>query len=257
MTPVQPTSSSLRPLLKRIGLEEKEAEIYLALLTLKSARASSVARLARQSRSHAYLMLRSLEKRGLVAELDRGKVLHFVAEPPEALLSYLENREQELKSIRTIAEGALPQLKALTQPLVDQPRVTLLSGMDGVKKVYRQILREPFCGIFNPEVMYRAFGENLVTRLFGTRAHLRGRDLLVNNAGAKRYLKEVEQHEEYEIRLLPKGMTFETDCLIYADAVSIFSSDNEHTIVRIENQSIANTFCAWFEVLWKISRENS
>ncbi|MFH0770307.1 MAG: helix-turn-helix domain-containing protein [Candidatus Peregrinibacteria bacterium] len=242
--------SSLRALLKRIGLEEKEIEIYLAALTLKFARASDIARLAKQSRSHAYLMLRSLENRGLISELDRGKVLHFVAEPPESLLSYLEDREQEFRSIRAIAEGALPQLKALTQPLVDQPRVTLLSGMDGMKKVYRHILREKFVGAFNAEAMYKAFGENIVTKLFGKKARLRGRDLLVNNAGAKRYLKEVIQDEEYETRLLPKGMAFETDIMIFADTVCLFSYDSERTIVRIENQNIANAFRAWFEVLW-------
>jgi predicted DNA-binding transcriptional regulator len=243
-------NSSLRALLKRIGLEEKEAEVYLAALTLKSAKASDIAKLSKQSRSHAYLMLRALEKRGLVSEIDRGKVLHFVAEAPESLLAYLDDREEEIRSIRTIAEGALPQLKSLTQPLVDQPHVTLLHGLDGMKQVYRAVLKNEFVALFNPEVMFATFGENITTKLFGKNARLRGRDLLVNNAGAKRYIGEVSQDDEYQIRLLPKNVTFGTDTIVYEDTVAMFSYDSEQTIVRIENQNIANAFRAWFEVLW-------
>jgi predicted DNA-binding transcriptional regulator len=250
MPTAQPQNSSLRALLKRIGLEEKEIEIYLAAISLKSARATDIAKLAKQSRSHAYLMLRSLEKRGLVAEVDRGNILHFIAEPPEALLTYLENQEEEIKNIRTIAEGAIPQLEALTQPLVDQPRVTLLHGLEGMKKVYRAVLKKEFVSLFNPEAMYDAFGENIVTNFFGKNARIRGRDLLVDNEGAKRYIGEVMQNDEYQIRLLPKNITFKTDTIVYEDTVAMFSYDSERTIVRIENQNIADAFRSWFEVLW-------
>ena len=251
MSSVQPISPSLRTLLRRIGLEEKEAEVYLAALTLKSARATDIAKLAKQSRSHAYLMLRALEKRGLVAEIDRGKVLHFVAEPPESLLTYLENQEEEIRSIRTIAEGALPQLKSLTQPLVDQPHVTLLHGLDGMKQVYRAVLKNEFIALFNPQAMYDAFGGNVVTKLFGKNVQLRGRDLLVDNSDAKRYMSEMTQGEEYKIRLLSKSTVFGTDTIVYENTVAMFSYDSDRTIVRIQNQNIADSFRVWFEVLWE------
>ncbi len=247
-------NSPLRALLKRIGLEEKEAEVYLALLTLKSARASDIASLAKQSRSHSYLMLRSLQKRGLVSEVEHGKVLRFIAEPPEHLVRYLEDRESELSTLKMLAEGALPQLKSLTQPLIDQPRVTLLRGVEGMKQVYRTALKNNFVALFNSEAMYKTFGENMMTKLFGKHVQLHGRDLLVNNDGAKQYIGEMAQDEEYQIRLLPKGMSFATDTIVYGDTVAIFSYDSEQTIVRIENQNIADAFRSWFEVLWKAGK---
>jgi hypothetical protein len=247
-------STSLRALLKRIGLDAKEVEVYLAALSLKSARASDIAVIAKQSRSHTYLMLRSLEGRGLVSEVDRGKVLHFVAEPPESLLSYLDNREQEIAGLKVLAEGALPQLRALTKPLIDQPHVTLLHGLDGMKQIYRSILKNEFVGIFNPEIMYGAFSENIVTKLFGKKVRLRGRDLLVDNAAAKRYLREMQQDDEYQIRILPKDAQFSTDTIIFEDTVALFSYDSELSIIRIENRNIADAFRAWFEVLWGMGK---
>lgn len=226
--------------------------MYLAALTLKSARASDVARLSNQSRSHTYLMLRALEERGLVAEVERGKVLHFVAESPEALLSHLEHREEEIKNLKIITEVALPQLKSLTKPLIDLPRVTLLHGLSGMKHIYRSVLCHEFVGVFNAEMMYAAFGENIVTKLFGKHVELQGKDLLVPNAGATRYITETPKHDGYEVRLLPDGVTFETDTIVYGDTVVFFAYDADLTTVRIENNNIADTFREWFKALWNV-----
>ena len=249
--------ASIRPLLRRIGLDEKESEIYLTLLSLKVARASSVARVSRQSRSHTYLILRSLVEKGLVSEIERGKVLHFVAEPPQRLLGYLDNRRQELEELRPLVEGSMPLFSTLTSPLIGQPRVTLLRGIDGMKQVYRDVLHREFCALFNAEAMYDAFGGNVVTQLLGKHAVLSGRDLLVDNAAARRYLREVDPHPQYKVRVLPKSVTFSTDTLITNDSIALFSYDLDRTIVRIENANIAASFRAWFEVLWNTGRSSN
>lgn len=251
--PPAPSHPALRPLLRRIGLDEREAEVYLALLPLKVARASAIAKASKQSRSHTYLVLRSLEEKGLVSEIERGKVLHFVAEPPKRLLSYVQDREEELHDLKPIIEGSLSLLSSLTRPLVGKPRVTLLSGIEGMKQIYRDVLQEEFVAFFNAEVMFKTFGSNIVLKLFGKHAKLQGRDLLVDNAGAKQYLREVEQHEEYEVRLLPKEVSFGTDTIVFGDTVALFAYDADLTIVRIENQNLADAFRAWHGALWEIS----
>lgn len=248
--------SALRSLLLRIGLDDKEAEVYLALLTLGAARATDIAKLSKQSRSHTYLMLRSLKARGLVSEVERGKVLSFVAAPPEQLLQYLEDRQAELATLSTLAKGALPQLKSLTRPKIDVPRVTLLHGLDGMKQIYREIFPNEFVAMFNPEAMYAAFGKS-VTKIAMPKGQssLRGRDLLVDNAGARNFIKENPQNDGYEARLLPKGVNFGTDTMVFNDVSVIFAYDIDFTIIRIQNQNIADSFRAWFEVLWKASQK--
>lgn len=246
-----PLGPSIRPLLKRIGLDEREIEVYLALLPMKIGRASAIAKAAKQSRSHTYLVLQSLEARGLVSQVERGSVLHFVAEPPQRLVTYVRGREEELKQTAQLAEGALPYLKSLTSPLVGAPKVTMLQGIDGMKQVYRDALLSDFCALFNPEAMYRSFGRNVVTMVPGKDACLRGRDLIVDNEESKRYLRETPQHEHYEIRLLPKGTVFQTDTIVAADTLWLFAYDDEKTIIKIENQNLADSFRAWFEMLWK------
>ena len=250
-----PLSPSLRPLLRRIGLDERETEVYLALLPLKIGRASAIAKAAKQSRSNTYLVLRNLEEKGLVSEVERGSVLHFVAESPQRLLTYLQDKEEEIRSVKPLVEGALPFLQSVTAPLVGEPRITKLKGLDAMKQVYRDALSEEFCGLFNPEAMYRAFSRNIVQILFGTHGSLRGRDLLVDSEFSRRFIEEIKQGDQYEIRLLPKTITFGSDMMVYGDTIVLFAYDSENTIVRIENSTIAQTFRAWFEVLWGQGRK--
>lgn len=243
--------SAIRPLLKRAGLDEKEAEVYLSLLSMKAGRVSLIARAAKQSRSHTYLVLQSLEEKGLVSHVEQGKVLQFIAEPPHRLVDYAKNREQEWKETQSLLEGALPLLKTLTPEYVGAPRVTTLHGLDGMKQVYRDVLlQNGFCAFFNAEMMLNTFGSNVVPMLFGKQERLRGRELFVDNAGAKRYIAEIPQNNEYEIRLLPKQMQFMSEMVIFEDTVALFAYDDQLTIVKIENKNFADTFRMLFEELW-------
>jgi hypothetical protein len=243
--------SSIRPLLQRAGLNDKEAEIYLTLLSLRSARVTDIARTAKQSRSHTYLVLKSLEEKGLVSHIEQGKVLRFVAEPPHRIVHYAKNLRQQWSETERLLEGVMPLLRNLTPNYVGTPRVTTLHGIDGMKQVYRDVLLQPgFCAFFNAEVMFNAFGSNIVPMLFGTDQRLRGRELFVDNAGARRYIKEIPQDDEYEVRLLPKQMQFVSEMIIFGDTVALFAYDSELTIVKIDNQNFADTFRTFFEVLW-------
>jgi predicted DNA-binding transcriptional regulator len=250
----QQNTTALRTLLGKIGLEPKEIEIYLVLLGLKVAKVTDIAVRAKEARPYTYLILRALKKKGLVSEIERGKVIHFVAEPPQRLLGYVDEKQEELKSTRSLLEGAMPLLASITQPLVGKPRVTLLQGMDGMKQVYRDAFSQEFVGIFNAETLQKTFGGS-VASVFGSKVKLQGRDLLVDNAGAKKHAKEWEGIEGYEFRVLPKDVRFEIDTMVYGDTVVIFSYDDEQTIVQIENQNIANAIRAWFEVMWVASRK--
>lgn len=244
---------AIRPLLKRIGLDEKEIEVYLAVLSLKAARASTIAKAAKQARSNTYLLLRSLEEKGLVSEIERGKVIHFIAEPPQRLKQYVEERERELQSLAPLIDGILPILSSLTKPLTGTPRITMLKGKEGMRQIYRDALRQEILGIFNTESMYAAFDGNIVTQILGKKPNMRGRDLLVNNASAKKYIKEIPPDDDYTIRLLPAKTHFETDTMVFGETIVMLAYDEEQTIIRIENQHIADAFRAWFEILWATS----
>ncbi|MBT4119931.1 MAG: hypothetical protein HOG89_00675 [Candidatus Peribacter sp.] len=248
---------SIRSILERLGLDDREVEVYLALLHMKIGRVSTIAKAAKQPRTLTYVLLEKLQKRGIVSEIEKGKMQNFVAESPQRLLSYARDQMNELEEVEEMLEGAIPYLESLTSPLAGKPRVTMLHGIEGMKQVYRDVLQQEFVGVFNTEAMYKAFGENIVTKLYGKNVKLKGRDLLVDNAGGRSFMKEVQQHPGYEIRLLPQSTILETDTMVFGDTIALFSYDDEQSIVRIENRNLANTFRSWFEMMWNLSEKTS
>jgi len=243
--------TAIRPLLQRLGLDSGECEIYLALLALKTAPASVIAKKAGQQRSNAYLTLQSLEGKGLVSRIERGKILHFVCEAPERILSLIEDRERELKTMKILVEGALPILKSMTHPLVGKPRVTMLSGIEGMKQVYRDSLKQEFVGTFNVEKVMDTFGTTIVDYLFGSTLEPHGREFVVDNPAGRAYVKKQAKHPTLESRLMPKQFPFESDILIFGESIVMFAYDDEQTVVRIDNNNLADLLRAWFEMMWQ------
>ncbi len=249
-----PREQAIATLLKRLNLDEREVAVYLVLLQLRMARASAIAKAAKQSRSHTYLVLRSLQEKGLVAEVERGKVLHFIAEPPDRLLSYIEGREEELRTLKPLVRGSLPYLESLRHPLVEQARITTLHGPEGMKHVYRDVLGSRYYGLFNPQAAEQAFGPDYTKTLLRRGRELTGKDLLVDGPAAKRYIQNVHQHEHYAIRLFPSGVEFPGNTVISGDTVFFLTYDREGTIIRLEHRSIAQAMRVWFDLLWTQGR---
>jgi predicted transcriptional regulator len=249
------TPPAIHALLKRAGLSEKEAGVYLTVLAFKSARASAIAKEAGQSRSNTYLLLESLVEKGLVSEVEQGKVLHFVAESPERLIRYAKDKEQSFRETSLLLEQAMPAFHSMEGPLQEEPRVTKFHGMEGMKQIYSDLLSREFCGIFNPAYSHDFLGENIVTSVFGTQANLKGRDLLVESPQITTYLKQVKPSSDYQVRILPKEIAPKSDFIIADNTIALLAYDRYITTVRIENKNIADSFRMWFEALWQLSTQ--
>ena len=143
-TPKNPIHRSIRPLLRKVGLDEKQVEIYLALLALKSEKVATIAKASRQSRSHTYIILRELQDIGLVAEFKEGAVLKFAAEPPETLLSFLKEREMQYKDLQELVQGCY----ACTQVAdSDLHQLTACDHIEGFKRHEKSLSRHFDSGV--------------------------------------------------------------------------------------------------------------
>lgn len=74
--------------LKHIGLNEKEAQIYLSLLELGKATVLSVSKRSGIKRPTAYLVLESLVEKGFVSRIIKGKKTFFSSQNPKKLLPF-------------------------------------------------------------------------------------------------------------------------------------------------------------------------
>src|SRR3989339_1254791 len=93
-------------LLTQIGFSKNEAKVYLTALELGPSPACKLAEQAELPRTTVYFILDYLIKRGVMGKTKaKGKTL-FIADPPEKLLSILNDLKLQM-------EKAMPRFEAM------------------------------------------------------------------------------------------------------------------------------------------------
>ena len=120
--------------LKNLGLNEKEAKVYLSLLQIGKATAYAVTKHCGLKKPTTYVVLDNLIEKGLANRVPRAKIMHYIAISPEDFFSIAESRVMN-------ARAALPELKALSHGGEYKVNVTYYEGLDGIKEMYSKILK--------------------------------------------------------------------------------------------------------------------
>lgn len=105
---------SIQQTLGKLGLNDKEVRVYLALLRYGKAKPSVLAKLTKLNRATLYHLAKSLVSKGIIAEDMSGKVLQFVALPARNLDKILEPAKRELKEKESLIKQAISGLKMIT-----------------------------------------------------------------------------------------------------------------------------------------------
>src|SRR3989338_7677091 len=122
-------------LLIKIGLDEKEAEVYETLLSLGKAGMGQLLNKVSLKRGTCYNAVYGLKDKGLVNELEeRGRKV-FQVESPDRLAGVLKTNEQSLKEAEQTLIGSLPSLKSAYNLIMHRPNVRFFEGEEEVEQV--------------------------------------------------------------------------------------------------------------------------
>src|SRR3989344_833046 len=121
-----------------LGLNEKQAKVYLACLELGSATIAELAEKSGVKRTSIYNFLEELIHKGFISELHQDGQILLIAEDPKLLIK--KSQEQLLG-----AQKIFPELLAMFNRPGNKPKVHFYQGIAGLKKVYEETLksREP------------------------------------------------------------------------------------------------------------------
>lgn len=241
--------------LEILGLNGRQAKVYLALLQLGSAGAIEIAKATRFKHPTVYDVLDILKEKHLVSESIIGKRKVFSAEDPDNILRAEEERRQTLNNI-------LPDLRALYQDGSSQrPRVRIYSGMDGVKIVDAELLN---CR--DKEYFYfggvREMLQNSSWKHLNDYYHKRISRGIWSNAirihgpeGNLNYMQHGEEHLR-RIRYLPKPI-FENvaGLYLYDDRIAVISALKENYAMIIESRELHVLLKNIWDCMWEIAVE--
>lgn len=236
--------------LQKIGLSEKEAGVYLALLELGRASVLKVAKKAGLKRPTVYLVLDSLIEKGLATLLPREKKKLYLAEKPRKFLTVLQDREKTLKEL-------LPNLNAFYQKGEQKPDIRYYEGKEALGGIYEEIVKAPEIWFFATSI--KLFSETY-PEIFQKsltvfdRKKKKVREIVSSEPFDIRYAKKYNNPPLRNIRVLPEDLVWYADSAIWEGKLAIFSLKKLFAIV-IENEDIVESYKTIFELCWRSSKE--
>ena len=124
--------------LEKIGLKEKEAKVYIALLKHGSCLANSLAKLTNILRASIYDYLDVLLEKGFITYTIISGKKYFQAVNPEKILdTFNEEKEKEEEILKQI----VPELNSIKNSAKKKANIEVFEGKEGMKTAMSNILK--------------------------------------------------------------------------------------------------------------------
>lgn len=221
-------------------MSKGEIEVYITLLKLGSSTVSRIAQETGLHRTNIYDTLEKLKERGIVSYVICDNTKYFSASPPDTIIDYLKELEQEVQSI-------LPELKGYIMLPRSESIVEIYKGKEGLKTVLNDILRtRKDYVVFEDEGIIH----NVLPQFYSQF------NKKMNKAGIRvkiltKDVKKIATRSLMNIRELPKFIAFPSATAVYDNKVAIFVWDEPYHAIMIKSMQVANNYRTFFKALWK------
>lgn len=243
------TNMSLITKIKELGLEEKEAKVYLACLELGEANIQRIGKKSDIKRTTVYHALDSLIEKGLSSVVVRKGRKRYTAEDPRKLKNRIDFQKETLDEI-------MPNLLSLANFMDKKPEIKYYEGESGIKEIYKDSLNYPDSEIlawvnseaitnFKIDYLKNYYLPQRLDKKIWVRAIAPSTEEMIN-------YQSRDSQSLRKTRLLKKSTSFNVEIIIYGkEKVSIVDFENKIGLI-IRNQQIFNTFRLIFESNWSL-----
>lgn len=236
----------------KLGLNKREAQVYLALLELGTVGISQIAKKMNANRTTLYGALDGLVEKDLVRISILGKRKVYSAQSPKMI-------EDILKKRLSVAGELVPQLLSLENTGATKPTFRYLDGVEGIKTAFRDSLsakNKTIVGFSGVEALTQ---KNKGLLRFWEKEYMPTRKkknvlvkLVMPDGKMGKYMKKNDQRDLRESRLVPESSyDFKSEIYVWDDVVAFTSySQGEEFALQIESQPIADTVRMIFQIVW-------
>ena len=244
--------------LKRVGLSEKSAKIYLAILELGQGSVQEIANKAGVKRSTVYVILEELIKTGLCSTVDIGNKTFYTASDPEAIQNIIEIQKKELEEKLGYFEKIKEDLNLIkNKTSKNKPVVSFYEGKNGLENSSAEMnkgglsigkevqsiypLDRMLDALEDPQFVIRR-NKNVANRIkLGIKARV-----ICNSKRVKEYQDDFDKY----IVLDANKYLIDSDINIVGNLIRITTWDDEGSAIIIRKKEVAQTLKTLFELAW-------
>ncbi len=235
--------------LQKLGWNQKEAQIYVALLKLGITSANEIAIKAKLKRTTVYNFLPDLVQKGLIKKTKKNRKTLFYIEDTQALLKPIDEQKNQWTDL-------VKELEKIHNVLPDRPKIRFFEGETGAVQFFQETLDRTKPGQFiyefiGPKAFYEklssSFASSYVPERMKRKIPIR---IIASRSQAAEGLAQLAKSELRQIKLVD-SLTFDGAIVIYGNNVGLLSLSTTFMGVVVENEAIATIQRAAFELLWE------
>jgi HTH-type transcriptional regulator, sugar sensing transcriptional regulator len=235
--------------LKNLGLNEKEAMVYLALLELGQSQIFEISRKSAIKRTTVYTILEKLKEKGLISSVMKGKRILYSAADPRKL-------QQEARDRVETIERLMPELLSITNLIEKKPKVRFYEGIEGIEEVYKDALNYTnqemvaWVSQYAWHALTKEFEDYYIPRRVKNKVWVRA---IAPDTPETRLYKERDQVQLRKTKLVDNHLfPIDVEIDLYGkDKISIMAFEEKIGLI-IESRKIYNTLKSIFEMNWKM-----
>ena len=239
--------------IQNLGLNEKEAKVYLALLQLGTTTAYNVSIKSGVKKPTTYVILDNLVEKGFANKIPRSKKQLFVAEAPQKCI-------EEVRDKLEFTEDALPELLAIKKESDQKVNVSYYEGFRGVKEMYEKMLKnvkeengkKEIVGFFghsdgSPQELIEYWEELNKERV---KRNINGRGITPSHLDNRKYLENQKKLLFNLVGVSLEKYDSKVSIEIYNNFVQIVSFRKLQGVL-IDNLDVAVALKQIFEMVWE------
>ncbi len=238
-------------ILKELGLNDKEAKTYLAILELGSSTIKPIADRAGVQRTSMYNFIDRLVEAGLVTQAQVRGRMHYQAVNPSHLLDIQRKRLE-------LIEENIPNFLSLYNATPNKPRIQYFEGATQMRQALYEETRctHKTAFLLPTKDLMEMIGVETMADINHKRvaAGVLGRSLRIRDKAVPFPTSAQSTKNLLTVRITPPQYKSSMGVGLYdTGKVGFFSSKNEGFAIMIESQELYEVMGTFYEMLWEMS----
>jgi len=237
----------IKEYIKKTGLTENEAKVYITLLEFGPNSAGAISRKSGLHRRVIYDTSEMLIKKGMIGYMQKNNKKLFQASNPNRILELVKEKEESIQEI-------LPEMLTFYNKTQEKEETNFYKGKNGLKTVFEDQIET------GKEILILG-ASPLAYEIMEFYFHWFDKKRIANKIKTKIIFNRNKQEKTRkiplsEVRYLSEKYSSPLAVNIYGDKVAIilWNKENPFAIV-IKNEEIANGYKKYFELMWGVAKK--
>lgn len=238
--------------LESIGLNEKEAKVYLATLELGNATVQQIATKSEVNRATSYFILENLMKMGLASTVEQDKKQYFTAADPTQLSDLINKERKILEEKEKNLKKILPQIQSIHNTRENKPVVKYYEGKEGIDAMNSEILNKT-----ETKTIQVAYSIDDANNLYTDEEIAEGKQERIEK-GIKTEVIYTYKDKVWEstpdgerLKIPEDKFHLKCDIAVYDKFVTLTSLQNRLFGIEIEDEEVAQSMQTLFKLAWE------